>query len=149
MPRCTRRISIRTHLSFECLRYTGMTRWQILMSGRTDVYTDGERPRGYGPSGPSDRELLDELMVQSRARPPLFASPRKGGALEQPLQKQWRDLSRATPTATATPSASSNSSAGSDMCGEVEECADATIGGGDPDAMLGLTDHEAAVLLEA
>lgn len=48
-------------------RTKGLSRYEILMSGDYHVLRGGERPIGFGPDGPSDKELVYEIVQMHRS----------------------------------------------------------------------------------
>ena len=109
----------------------GMSRMDILMSGNHEVMIDGEPPYGFGPAGPSDKDVVAEVVRASevkKRRTSRASSPKKasspsrtpsggkgqsGRRASSPSRKSLRNLSKTTPLSSSrsktTPLSSSRS----------------------------------------
>lgn len=79
-----------------------MTKHEILMSGDLRVMTERERPWGFGPDGPSDKEIVQEV-IERRTRVDIARSKAKK---KKGRRKTFRELSKSSPSSLGLPKAS-------------------------------------------
>ena len=94
----------------------GMSKYEILMSGSMAILTDGERPYAFGPHGPSDKELVGEIL---RLR---------GFRDRSDKRKSWRELSQSTPNSAMPAKFGSPSPPSTDVDGSSDEAVSETEG---------------------
>ena len=91
-----RSISPRRHRPGE-----GLSRYEILRSGDPVKIRSIDRPYGFGPDGPSDKELVQEILQEdTKARIATSrgkASGKKGSNKKKAFGKVFLHLSRSTP----------------------------------------------------
>lgn len=88
----------------------GLSKLEILMTGDYQTMRDGERPNGFGPDGPSDKEIIGEIMkvaevkrVRTARKQAAKAAASARATPKSSSRKSLRNLSRATPTGKSTP----------------------------------------------
>lgn len=100
-----------------------MTKHEILMSGDLRVMTERERPWGFGPDGPSDKEIVREI-VERRAR----IDTARSKAKKKKGRRKFRELSKSSPTSLGLPKASSTTDRARSP-GNLADSFDSSMGG--------------------
>ena len=122
----------------------GMSRMDILMSGNHEVMIDGEPPYGFGPAGPSDKDVVAEVVRASevkKRRTSRASSPKKatspsrtpsggkgqsGRRASSPSRKSLRNLSKTTPLSSSRSARARDGGAALSDGGRTESAASTT-----------------------